>query len=243
VNRDLHQPSRLRWLNYGYTVSVTQSKRVLISHYTQQLITKYIRLPSCFISAEWLISRLCGYHVWFWQLVTRSSPRVTILRTSACREDIAYRVQSKIEAWPVQILHSLQWTMRSWTAKNWRTPAILSSASCRLWYECYHDKQNFSWLNLSEFIFRKIETSLAFLILDISALTSRHCQVRIIITLDAWILRWRSSNPRITVCHAVPMGPTKERKKKEKKKTRKIINTAFSHFCSALLLYWKHMLR
>ena len=94
--------------------------------------------------------------------------------------------------------------------QNWRTPGILSSASCRLWYECYHDKQNFSWLYISEFILRKIETSLAFLILDIfSALTSRHCHVRVIIT--PWILRRRSSNQRITVCHAVPMGPTKER--------------------------------
>ena len=44
-------------------------------------------------------------------------------------------------------------------------------------------------LYLAELIAREIETLLAFLFLDIfSALTSRHCQVRVI-TLDARILR------------------------------------------------------
>ena len=49
-------------------------------------------------------------------------------------------------------------------------------------------------LYLAELISRDIETLPAVLFLDIfSALTSRHCQVRVI-TLDARILRRRSSN-------------------------------------------------
>ena len=85
--------------------------------------------------------------------------------------------------------HSVTCTMRSLTVKI----CVLLGFYHQLAVAC-GIKQNFSWLSLTVVVFRQIYTSLAFLLLDIfSALTSRHCQVRVI-TLDAQIFRQRSWN-------------------------------------------------